>query len=54
MTSLGQEIRPYFTNLSDEWILIVEKPAAARQSLVDYPKPPWQYRAGGKDGCCFG
>ena len=26
MTSLGQEIRPYFTNLSDEWILIVEKP----------------------------
>jgi len=26
MTSLGEEIRPYFTNLSDEWILIVEKP----------------------------
>jgi two-component system, OmpR family, response regulator ChvI len=26
MTSLGQEIRPYFTGLSDEWILIVEKP----------------------------
>src|SRR5690349_18431024 len=26
MTSLGEEIRPYFTGLSDEWILIVEKP----------------------------
>jgi two-component system response regulator ChvI len=26
MTSLGEEIRPYFTDLSDEWILIVEKP----------------------------
>lgn len=26
MTSLGEEIRPYFTNVSDEWILIVEKP----------------------------
>lgn len=26
MTSLGEEIRPYFTNLSDEWILIIEKP----------------------------
>ena len=26
MTSLGQEIRPYFTGVSDEWILIVEKP----------------------------
>ena len=26
MTSLGEEIRPYFTNISDEWILIVEKP----------------------------
>jgi DNA-binding response OmpR family regulator len=26
MTSLGEEIRPYFTGISDEWILIVEKP----------------------------
>jgi two-component system, OmpR family, response regulator ChvI len=26
MTSLGEEIRPYFTGVSDEWILIVEKP----------------------------
>lgn len=26
MTSLGEEIRPYFMGLSDEWILIVEKP----------------------------
>lgn len=26
MTSLGEEIRPYFTGLSNEWILIVEKP----------------------------
>ncbi|MDN5835871.1 MAG: response regulator [Nitrosospira sp.] len=26
MTSLGEEIRPYFTNITDEWILIVEKP----------------------------
>lgn len=26
MTSLGEEIRPYFTGLSDEWILIIEKP----------------------------
>ena len=26
MTSLGEEIRPYFTGLSDEWILIVDKP----------------------------
>ena len=26
MTSLGEEIRPYFTGLSDEWILIMEKP----------------------------
>ena len=26
MTSLGEEIRPYFTGVTDEWILIVEKP----------------------------
>ena len=26
MTSLGEEIRPYFNGISDEWILIVEKP----------------------------
>jgi DNA-binding response OmpR family regulator len=26
MTSLGEEIRPYFTGRSDEWILIIEKP----------------------------
>ena len=26
MTSLGEEIRPYFTGVSDEWILIIEKP----------------------------
>lgn len=26
MTSLGEEIRPYFMGISDEWILIVEKP----------------------------
>ena len=26
MTSLGEEIRPYFSGISDEWILIVEKP----------------------------
>lgn len=26
MTSLGEEIRPYFHGVSDEWILIVEKP----------------------------
>lgn len=26
MTSLGEEIRPYFTGVSNEWILIVEKP----------------------------
>ena len=26
MTSLGEEIRPYFTDRSDEWILIIEKP----------------------------
>lgn len=26
MTSLGEEIRPYFTGISNEWILIVEKP----------------------------
>ena len=26
MTSLGEEIRPYFHGISDEWILIVEKP----------------------------
>ena len=26
MTSLGEEIRPYFTGLSNEWILIMEKP----------------------------
>ena len=26
MTSLGEEIRPYFTGVTDDWILIVEKP----------------------------
>lgn len=26
MTSLGEEIRPYFTGVTDNWILIVEKP----------------------------
>ena len=26
MTWLGEEIRPYFTGVSDEWILIIEKP----------------------------
>lgn len=26
MTSLGEEIRPYFTGVTNDWILIVEKP----------------------------
>jgi DNA-binding NtrC family response regulator len=33
MTSLGEEIRPYFTNLSDEWILIIEKPVNPQSFL---------------------
>jgi DNA-binding response OmpR family regulator len=33
MTSLGEEIRPYFTGLSDEWILIIEKPVDPQSFL---------------------
>ncbi|HVW64758.1 MAG TPA: response regulator [Nitrosospira sp.] len=44
MTSLGEEIRPYFTNLSDEWILIIEKPVNPQsflsivQSRLEHPE----------------
>lgn len=33
MTSLGEEIRPYFSDISDEWILIVEKPVEPESFL---------------------
>lgn len=33
MTSLGEEIRPYFSGISDEWILIVEKPVEPESFL---------------------
>ena len=45
MTSLGEEIRPYFTGVSDEWILIVEKPVEPVSFLsiirnrLDNPEP---------------
>ncbi len=45
MTSLGEEIRPYFSGISDEWILIVEKPVepdsflSMVQSRLDHSEP---------------
>ena len=40
MTSLGEEIRPYFTGVTDEWILIVEKPVEPDQIFIDYSWSP--------------
>lgn len=45
MTSLGEEIRPYFSGISDEWILIVEKPVepdsflSMVRSRLDHSEP---------------